>query len=65
MNNSEGRSWKDHADAVAPLVESWLREAQAAAWDKGFDAGELDAIEHERIGDWDSECIRNPYRERE
>ncbi|HEX9565121.1 MAG TPA: hypothetical protein VF981_14155 [Gemmatimonadaceae bacterium] len=35
----------------------------AKAWDEGFDAGELDVMEHDRDG-WDKEtrCTRNPYR---
>lgn len=49
----------DHAvRAVALLIEPWLAEA----WEAGFNAGEEDVHEHERLGDWESPCIPNPYR---
>ena len=35
----------------------------AAAWDEGFNAGQQDVMRHQATGDWDSECIRNPYKE--
>jgi hypothetical protein len=42
-----------------------LRKAKADAWDEGFDAGERDVFQHQELGDWSSECIRNPYRDSE
>jgi hypothetical protein len=37
-----------------------LNAAKAAAWDEGFDAGELDYLTHKTF---DEPCIANPYRE--
>lgn len=38
-----------------------LNEWMARAWDEGFNAGELDLMQHEENG-WDEDCIPNPYR---
>lgn len=46
---------------LAERIAAMLAEARAEVWDGGFNAGEQDVHEHERLGDWESPCIPNPY----
>jgi hypothetical protein len=50
------------ARAADAAVGADAPRLKAEAWDEGFNAGERDVFEHEDLGDWESECIRNPYR---
>lgn len=47
--------------ALEDEAEKAMREIEAEAWDRGFDAGEADVFLHER-GSFDDPCIQNPYR---
>ncbi|WP_054953071.1 hypothetical protein [Flaviflexus massiliensis] len=42
------------------MVDRWLDEVRAEAWDEGFDAGERDAFDLDENPD--HECLKNPYR---
>lgn len=43
---------------------AWRRvlDAKAQAWEEGFIAGERDVWMHQETDDWNSPCIKNPYR---
>ena len=55
---------KEQYPKIKAEFDRWLKQVKAEAWAEGFDAGERDVWEHEHHEDgWDSECIKNPYKE--
>lgn len=47
---------------LSPDDAAVVIKLMSQAWEEGFQAGEQDVFEHEHTGDWDSECIKNPYK---
>lgn len=77
IETAHRESWDDateYSDAphiIRAAVVRWLaehdRQVKAEAWDKGFDAGELDVFQHFTKDTWDEPhaCLQNPYRNAE
>lgn len=50
-------------DELCSEFDAFITKIKADAWDEGFDAGELDAMDN--LNNDNHECIPNPYQEDE